>query len=157
MLNDMVLSNALIFAKKEKKRIAKERTNPKKYQPDELPVSVFMAGSPGAGKTEYSKNVISILEKNKDHSVIRIDGDDVRSELPGYTGKNSSLFQGAISLIVEKIHDFALAQKQSFVMDGTMARFSSRVERSPELGKGPALLFWLRARASLTKSSDIGF
>ncbi|MEK7644622.1 MAG: zeta toxin family protein [Patescibacteria group bacterium] len=137
MDSDSIQSNALAFARKNRKKIAKELTDSNKYHPDILPVSVFMAGSPGAGKTEFSKNIISILEKNNDHQVIRIDGDDIRQILPGYTGDNSYLFQGAVSLIVEKIHDCALAQKQSFVFDGTFAKYdkaADNVRRS--LGKG---------------------
>lgn len=124
----LIQSMALAFAKENRKRIAKARTNPNKYKPDEPPVSVFMAGSPGAGKTEFSKNIISILEKNAEHQVIRIDGDDVRGELPGYTGGNSFLFQGAISIIIEKIHDFVLLQKQSFVLDGTFSKYEKAVD-----------------------------
>ena len=121
-------SKAIIFGRKERKRIAQKRTDPNRYRPDEQPVSIFMAGSPGAGKTEFSKNIISILEKNQDHRVVRIDGDDLRSELPGYSGSNSFIFQGAISLIVEKIHDLVLSQKQSFVLDGTFSKFEKAVD-----------------------------
>ena len=89
MDNETLKKNAEEFARSNKKRIAKEITDTSKYVADDIPVSAFMAGSPGAGKTEYSQNLISILEKNKKHKVIRIDGDDLRSYLPGYTGKNS--------------------------------------------------------------------
>lgn len=115
-------------ARLNKKRLAIEFTDVSKYAPDEFPVSVFMAGSPGAGKTEYSKNLIDILEKNKRHKVIRIDGDELRKEIPGYTGTNSYLFQSAISTIVSKIHDEALGQKQSFLLDGTFSKYEKAVE-----------------------------
>lgn len=128
MDNDSIKSNAINFAHKNGKRIAKELTNPNIFYPDELPVSVFMAGSPGAGKTEFSKNIISFLEKNNDHIIIRIDGDEIRSVLHGYTGNNSFLFQGAVSIIVEKIHDCVLSQKQSFVFDGTFSRYEKATE-----------------------------
>ncbi len=138
MDNLVIQSNAIAFAKKERKRIAREHTDSSKYKPDEFPVSVFMAGSPGAGKTEFSKNMISILEKDKERKVIRIDGDEVRGKLPGYTGINSYLFQGAISLIVEKIHDFVLSQKQSFVLDGTFSKYEKaldNIKRSLDKGR----------------------
>jgi predicted ABC-type ATPase len=137
MSDENIQSAAIIFAKNNRKRIAKDLTDTNKYRPDELPVSVFMAGSPGAGKTEFSKNIISILEKGSEHEVIRIDGDDVRILLPGYTGNNSNLFQGAVSLIVEKIHDFVLSQKQSFVLDGTFSRYEKAVDNiNRSLNKG---------------------
>lgn len=133
-----IQSNALAFARENRKQIAKELTDLNKYRPDDVPVSVFMAGSPGAGKTEFSKNIISILEKNNEHQVIRIDGDDVRPLLPGYTGSNSYLFQGAISLIVEKIYDCVLSQKQSFVFDGTFSKYekaADNIKRSLDKGR----------------------
>jgi len=115
------------FARKHKKSIAKEATNPKTYLPDEFPVSVFMAGSPGAGKTESSRNLIERLTKDS-HSVLRIDPDDLRSRFTEYSGDNSFLFMGATSIIADKIHDFALENKQSFIFDGTL----SNLERSKE-------------------------
>jgi AAA+ superfamily predicted ATPase len=46
---------ALNFARKNKKAIARRLTDPAIFVPESNPVSVFMAGSPGAGKTESSK------------------------------------------------------------------------------------------------------
>lgn len=87
-----------------------------------------MAGSPGAGKTEYSENLLEILEKNKKHKVVRIDGDELRKYLPGYTGANSYLFQGAISTIINSTHDAALKQKQTFLLDGTFSNYERAAE-----------------------------
>src|SRR3989338_2335343 len=123
MLEEEIRAKAIEFAKRNRILIAKELTNVIKYIPDKYPISVFMAGSPGAGKTEFSKNLIDILGKNKDNKIIRIDGDDMRHLLPGYVGVNSYLFQYPISLILEKIHDLALSQKQSFVFDGTFSNY----------------------------------
>ena len=126
---------AINFAKRNKVKIAKQLTDPAIYAPDIKPVSVFMAGSPGAGKTEFSKSLIDILEGNKERRVIRIDGDEVRPLIPGYDGCNSHLFQGAVSLIVEKMHDIVLHQNQSFVLDGTFAKYEKaedNIKRSLE-------------------------
>lgn len=126
------------FARANKKRIAKELTDKAKYIPDEQPFSVFMAGSPGAGKTEYSKNLIESLEKNQKHKVIRIDGDELRQYLPGYSGNNSYLFQGAISIIVDKIHDMAIDNMQTFLLDGTLSKYdkaASNIKRSLDKGR----------------------
>lgn len=70
-----------------------------------------------------SKNLIAILENNKKHKIIRIDGDDLRHLIPGYTGTNSYLFQGAVSILVDKIHDLALDHKQTFLLDGTLSKY----------------------------------
>lgn len=136
---------ALAFAKQHKKRLAEELTNTKIYLPDKVPTSVFMAGSPGAGKTEFSKLLINSLEKSKDRRIIRIDGDEIRSLIPGYTGSNSYLFQGAVSLIVEKVHDCVLHQQQTFLLDGTFAKYDKAVDnirRSLKKGR-QVLVFYL--------------
>jgi len=136
---------AIEFAKRNKNQVAKKFVDVELFEPDRTPVSVFMAGSPGAGKTEYSKNLITLLEDIKKRRIIRIDPDDIRSEFPDYNGRNSYLFQGAVSLVVEKIHDLALKQKQSFIFDGTLSKFEKAVDninRSIKLGR-PIIIFYL--------------
>ena len=116
------------FARKNRDQIAKAFTDKSKYTPENLPISVFMAGSPGAGKTELSKRLIQILEKGRERRVVRIDGDEFRNQLPGYSGNNSYLFQTAISLIIERIHDMVLSNKQTFLLDGTFANYDKAVK-----------------------------
>ena len=123
MSSDEVRIAAIVFAKENKARIANELTDLGRYASDDHAISAFMAGSPGAGKTEFSKELIGILEAEGQRKVVRIDGDDLRSRIPGYTGSNSDLFQGAVSIIVEKIHDCVLEKKQSFILDGTFAKY----------------------------------
>lgn len=98
--------------------------DPIKYPDDSHPISVFMAGSPGAGKTEFSKNLI----KEIGHGVIRIDPDEVRNLIPQYTGGNAHLFQYAVNIGVDKIFYHALAHNQNFILDGTMANFNKAHE-----------------------------
>ncbi len=151
MTDDEIRVAAIEFAKRNKMRIARELTDVKTYTPSEHPISVFMAGSPGAGKTEYSKSLLTLLEQEGRQRVIRIDGDEVRSLIPGYTGKNSHLFQGAISLIVEKVHDLALHQNQNFVLDGTSSRYEKAVDNiNRSLKKNrPAFVFYVYQRPEL--------
>ena len=94
MDENTIILEAISFAKKHKVRIAKILTDPVKFHPEERPISVFMAGSPGAGKTEFSKSLISIIEEARHCNVVRIDADEVRGHLPGYVGGNAYLFQG---------------------------------------------------------------
>ena len=107
---ERVSDAALQFAKKHKKSIAQRLTNPEIYTPEDHPVSVFMAGSPGAGKTEASLELLAKFGS----PILRIDADELRAQCPGYTGSNSSLFQAAVSVLVDKVHDLALEQKQRF-------------------------------------------
>ena len=118
-------------ARKLKKQIAAQYCNKKDFPSDAEPVSVFMAGSPGAGKTESSQNLIRTLSDN--HPVLRIDSDDFRKHLAGYDGSNSHLYQAAASILADYVHDCALDNKQSFVFDGTFSNLDKarqNIERS---------------------------
>ena len=138
-----IKDEAIAFAKKHKKAIAKRLTNPAVYPPEEEPVSVFMAGSPGAGKTETSIALLETVEADGS-SILRIDPDDLRCELPGYEGNNSWLFHAAVSLLVERIHDLALKQRQSFILDGTLASYEvaeKNIKRSLDKGRVVQILY----------------
>lgn len=123
---------AIDFANKNKVAIANKIVRTDIYLPEENPVSVFMAGSPGAGKTESSKNLIKKFSKNTGQ-ILRIDPDELRSKIPGYNGSNSYLFHAAVSTLVARIHDLALKNNQSFVFDGTLSNIEmarENIERS---------------------------
>lgn len=117
-----IVESALNYARENKKDIARNLTDSSRFPSEEEPVSVFMAGSPGAGKTEASIELLALLEE-KVGEILRIDADELRTLFPGYTGNNSYLFQPAVSVLVEKIHDMALKQKQSFLLDGTLSNY----------------------------------
>jgi len=122
-MNGDTEKEAIKFARNERQRIAKEFTNKEKYSPEIIPISVFMAGSPGAGKTEFSNELINLLERENERKVIKIDPDELRKYCPGYTGSNSSVFNTAVTLIVERIHDLTLENNQSFLLDGTFSNY----------------------------------
>ena len=138
-----IIQQAISFARENKKSIVGNRTNVDKYKPDEQPVSVFMAGSPGAGKTEFSINLLETLEKDN-KKVIRIDPDDLRKEFPKYTGNNSDLFQPAVSILVDAIHDKALYNKQNFIFDGTLSdviKAKKNIKRSLDRNREVEIVF----------------
>jgi len=113
---------ALEFIKKNQKTLISNFCN-NVIQIDNMPVSIFMAGSPGAGKTEYSKRLLKELEQKGLSRAIRIDPDEVRAYIPGYNGKNAGLFQRGATLGVEKIHDYALLKKKNFLLDTTFSDY----------------------------------
>lgn len=82
--------------------------------------AIFMAGSPGAGKTE----VVSSLTDNYDNYVV-IDADYFRTQFPDYNGSNSSLFQKASSWLVEQALKYVLERGYSFILDATFAVLSA--------------------------------
>ena len=82
--------------------------------------AVFMAGSPGAGKTEVA---LGLAENYSNHMVI--DADAFRVQFPDYDGSNSSSFQKASSWLVEQSFKHALQEGYSFILDATFAILSA--------------------------------
>nr|WP_306287611.1 zeta toxin family protein [Pseudoalteromonas sp. WY3] len=132
---------AITFAKSNRTRIARKLTDKNEFPSDIRPVSVFMSGSPGAGKTETSK---AFLEEIGADNVLRLDPDELRELIPGYSGDNSYLFHRAVSFIVERTLDHAFKNKQSFLLDGTLASYDvakKNIERSIRKGRQVLILF----------------
>lgn len=95
---------------------------------DNEPVTIFMAGSPGAGKTEVSKRLVSRFTKKP----VRIDADEIRSICPGYIGSNAHIFQKAATKGVNILYDYVLKHNINTILDGTFAYADSlkNIERS---------------------------
>jgi predicted ABC-type ATPase len=135
-----IADEAVVFAKANRKEIASRWTDLETYKQDDVPVSIFMAGSPGAGKTEASLEFLGRFDAGS----IRIDPDLLRSEFATYTGANSYLFQRAISVLVERIHKQALKQRQSFLLDGTSSNYdvvARNIRKSLKLGRFVLVLY----------------
>jgi predicted ABC-type ATPase len=101
-----------------------------------------MAGSPGAGKTEASKSLLETTDRSG--TTIRIDPDELREQFEGYTGENSWLFQPAVAILVEKIHDNVLKNGQNFLLDGTFSsleKSTQNVTRSLKRGRFIQILY----------------
>jgi hypothetical protein len=119
---ERIRDDAMKFARQHKREIGRKLTDRAVFPSEANPVAVFMAGSPGAGKTEASKELLTDIEAREPKSrVLRVDPDDLRCHFPSYKGNNSYLFQGAISILVGKILDLAHEQRQSFLLDGTLS------------------------------------
>lgn len=134
---------AVKYAKANRTQIANRLTDPEIFQPEDSPVSVFMAGSPGAGKTEASKALITEITNGR-NDILRIDPDDLRDEFDTYEGNNSYLFHRAVSILVERIHDKALKQNQSFVLDGTLSKYEKakdNINRSLNRGRTALIIY----------------
>lgn len=114
---------AIDFVKKNQKEIIARFIG--NVMPVAKPISIFMAGSPGAGKTEFSTHLIGEILGAED-TIVRIDPDEIRMWLPDYEAGKAEEVQGAVSLVVNKLHDFVKRKSYSFLMDGTF----SKIERA---------------------------
>ena len=89
-------------------------------RPAESKTAIFMAGSPGAGKTEVATGLAAAYD-----NYVMIDADNFRSQFPDYNGKNSSDFQKAASWLVEEALKTVLENGYSFILDATFALISA--------------------------------
>ncbi len=123
-----------------------------KKKPLPIPLfAFFMAGSPGAGKTEFAKRYMRsrIDKKNKafikllkqrdlsindiEHIFIRIDVDEIRDFLPQYRKTdiknkikgNSEIIQPAASKGLDYLRNYCLDNGISFLHDGTFSNYST--------------------------------
>ncbi len=121
MDDQQVIEKAIREAKAMKKVVAKRLVD--HLPQEEEAVSVFMAGSPGAGKTETARAMIRAFKSENGLALVHIENDELRKEFEDYQGFNSPLFQRSATLLVEAIHDRALKRGVSFILDSTLSSF----------------------------------
>jgi len=113
-----VRSNAIQWVRAHKSELFEELLAGRDFsQLDTAPAASFMAGTPGAGKTEVSKRFLEQFALQP----LRIDADEFREKIPGYNGANSSVIQPAAALAVDKVLEKIFAKKYPFLLDGTFA------------------------------------
>lgn len=83
-------------------------------------MAIFMAGSPGSGKSESAK---ALAELTSD--LVIIDADIYREMMPGYNPGKASDFQSAANLAVDIVFDAAVKGEYSFILDATFASSKS--------------------------------
>lgn len=112
------------FVKENKNFLIKKFADLSAFPPVKNPFSIFMAGSPGAGKTELSKVLVKFFTNDKSPiKIVRIDADEIKKILPQYKGYNFDVVQGASALGVEKLFDWVLKKGQNVIVDGTFSDF----------------------------------
>ncbi|MFC1627342.1 zeta toxin family protein [Patescibacteria group bacterium] len=118
--------DALIWVKKNSKIIIEKFANLNEFPRSEKPITIFMAGSPGAGKTEFSESFdpdIYKFSEDQITKIVRIDADKIRELIPQYEGHNSSEVQRASSKGVDILFDYVQGKNQNVILDGTFANF----------------------------------
>lgn len=108
---------AFEWIKSNKQTLCSIFANIDEYIEDPFPTSIFMAGSPGAGKTEWSRRLAEIFKQKP----VIIDADEIRKLIPGYFGKNAYLFQKAANKGVNILYDEARKKNFNIILDGTFA------------------------------------
>lgn len=139
---EQITEKAIKEAKKLKKKLAKEMVD--HLPQEESAVSVFMAGSPGAGKTETARNMIKTFKKESGVDLVHIENDELRKEFEDYDGINSPLFQRPATLLVEAIHDRALKRDVSFILDSTLSsleKAKDNIQRSLKRNRYVLIIF----------------
>lgn len=120
-MNEASITKAAIdWVKSNRKALfmgAVERSRYDTSVKEENPAATFMAGTPGAGKTEVSTRFAEQFSVRP----VRVDADEFRGVIPGYTGHNSHVIQPAAALAVDKVMDIIYKKRYSFILDGTFA------------------------------------
>lgn len=103
------------WAKDHKKAFAKKLIRDSGVAKTDQPAAIFMAGLPGAGKTEFTKSWII----NSRLKVIRLDMDEIASQIDTYSPRKADKFRKAASVLLSYTYDRVVNGKYDFVMDGT--------------------------------------
>ena len=106
------------YAKKHRDKFYHDVTYAKTIKDEKE--AIFMAGSPGAGKTEVANEIVSFYK-----NICIIDADNFRQGFPEYNGTNSYKFQSAASWLVGDVFKRVTDDGYSFLLDGTFALASA--------------------------------
>lgn len=122
-------SDSIAFIKQNRKLLNDTFANLSEYPSVDNPVTILMAGSPGAGKTEFSKvlqdKFYLYYDKDPSAKIVRVDADDIREVIPFYTGSNSHEVQRAASMGMDKVIEHVLQKRQNVIIDGTFAHYNT--------------------------------
>ncbi len=108
-------------------------------------VSVFMAGAPGAGKTEFSRCLIRDRFGLDTTLIVRIDPDEIRMKIPTYIQGKAELFNRATIKGVDILVDHCFDRKfdKSFLLDGTLSNVEvARKNINRALDRGRKILIY---------------
>ncbi|MBQ6127600.1 zeta toxin family protein [Candidatus Saccharibacteria bacterium] len=105
----------LQWVKIHKKEIIERIISDADLTPSKKPIAIFMAGLPGAGKTELSQGLI----RQAASGLIRIDMDELATMIEGYTPERADEFREAATRLLNELYDKVIHKKLDFILDGT--------------------------------------
>lgn len=133
------------YIKDNKSALILKFANPEFYPASpKTPETFLMAGSPGAGKTEFSLAFANSFESKSGIKMVVIDPDELKKAIPWYDGHRAELFQSASSLGVDKIYDSVIKHRQSVIIDGTLAHLEiakKNIDRSLRHGRSVSIFY----------------
>lgn len=106
---------AIDWAKKHKKSFARKLIRDSGAQKLAKPAAIFMAGLPGAGKTEFTRNLV----RNLHVKLVRLDMDEIATQIDSYSAAQADKFRGAASMLLDRTFDMVVHGGYNFIMDGT--------------------------------------
>lgn len=142
-MNIQIEKAAKLFIRKNKRLLIQTFANSIDFTPVKKPFTLFMAGSPGAGKTEFSKSFIHFL-KEENTDIVRIDPDAIRDLIPQYSGGNAYQVQGAAALGVEKLIDYVQDKNLNAIVDGTFSDLNvdiKNIQRAVNKGRNVGIIY----------------
>ena len=124
--------NPTEWARQHKRDFANNFIKQANVQPADTPVAIFMAGLPGAGKTEFTQSFLKVNQ----NSAIRIDMDEIATHIESYRPEQADRYREAATMLLNKIFDLNLKRKLNFIMDGTLGhnKAISNIERTLKAG-----------------------
>lgn len=127
-----MVSNSKSWARKNKRSFANKMITAAGVEPHDEPAAFFMAGLPGAGKTEFTLNIIQELGLK----VVRIDMDEIATHIESYNPLKADAFREAASDMMNAVYDRTLHRRVDFIMDGTFRSAKSLDNIQRALKKG---------------------
>jgi len=111
----------------------------KKHKPRKTKVAIFMAGIPGAGKTEFVRNMKPDLLKD----LVIIEHDQLVEYIDGYKPEDYYVFRKAGSTLVSELFKESLKQGYSFIFDGTLSHDNGyrNIEKAIKQGYKVAVIY----------------
>ena len=114
---ECMTNDPMQWVKVNKKSFAENLIKESGVVSDNVHSAIFMAGLPGSGKTEFTKNLI----EGSDLKVVRLDMDEIAASIDGYRPEIADGYRGAASELLNRAFDLVLKKKLDFIMDGTFS------------------------------------
>lgn len=127
-----IIINPRAWARKNKREFANKMITSAGVIDHPEPAAFFMAGLPGAGKTEFTVNLV----KDLGLKVVRIDMDEIASHIDNYDPLQADAFRPAATDLLNAVFDKVLQRKVDFIMDGTFRSENSLSNIKRALRKG---------------------